>query len=81
LELKATLKSKIEVVESLGDQKVIYFSDGGHRFIGKVDGHVPVPEQGEWELTFDANKIHIFDAATEKNLTARVEAYEPPKQG
>jgi len=77
LPLKASLKAKVEVVESLGHEKVIYFTESGHRFIGKVDGHIPVPMHGEMELIFDSNKVHIFDAATEQNLTCRVTRYEP----
>jgi hypothetical protein len=67
----------VEVIESLGHEKIVYFVEGPHRFLGKMDGHVDVPMHGEMELTIDASHVHVFDSATENNLTCRVQRYEP----
>lgn len=73
----AAVKAHVEVVESLGDQKVVYFAEGPHKFIGKVDAHVAVESGRSMNLIFDANKVHVFDAQG-KNLTCRVAQYEAP---
>ncbi len=71
LSLKATLKAKIEVVESLGHEKVIYFTKAAIASSAKSTATCRCRNRANGNLTLDANKVHIFDAATEKNLTAR----------
>lgn len=68
--------ARVEVVESLGDQKVVYLSEGPHRFIAKFDAHVPVEQGAPYEVVFDAAKVHVFDASSGQNLTCRVPQYE-----
>ncbi|MCW8128975.1 MAG: sn-glycerol-3-phosphate ABC transporter ATP-binding protein UgpC [Planctomycetota bacterium] len=74
----AKVTAKVEVVESLGDQKVVYFAQGAHTFIGKLDAHVPVESGRPMCLIFDANKVHFFEKVQGRNLTCRVERYEAP---
>ncbi|MBI3830579.1 MAG: sn-glycerol-3-phosphate ABC transporter ATP-binding protein UgpC [Planctomycetes bacterium] len=76
LKLGAKVQAKVEVVESLGDLKVVYFVEGPHRFVGKVDAHVPVATGQTMDLVFDANKVHVFEKNTGRNLTCRVPQYE-----
>jgi len=72
-----TVSAKVDVVESLGDTKVVYFTHDGHRFIGKVDAHVPAEVGQNMDLVFDARKVHLFDAASGQNLTCRVTQHQP----
>ena len=74
----AVLKAKIDVVESLGDQKVVYFSTPKNAFIGKLEAHVPAPIGHELEVAFNCAKIHLFDADTQENLTCTAPKYEAP---
>ncbi len=76
LALAAPLTAKVDVVEALGHEKVIYFSAGAHHFIGKLEAHVPVDIGQKIELAFDANKVHVFDKSSSKNLTCRVPQYQ-----
>jgi multiple sugar transport system ATP-binding protein len=76
LALGATTQAKVEVIEALGHEKVIYFSMGPHRFIGKLEAHVPVEVGQTMDLVFDAQKTHIFDKESGLNLTCRVPQYE-----
>jgi multiple sugar transport system ATP-binding protein len=77
--LATIVKAKVEVVEALGDLKVVHFSTPKNSFIGKVDAHVETPVGGAAEVAFNASKIHIFDTQTGENLTCTVPKYEEPK--
>jgi multiple sugar transport system ATP-binding protein len=74
----ATVNARVDVVESLGENKVAYFSTEKNSFIGKVEAHVPVEIGGRMDVVFNAGKMHIFDAASEENLTCTAPRYEPP---
>jgi multiple sugar transport system ATP-binding protein len=79
--------ARVEVVESLGSEKIVYFSLRGHRFIGKLEAHVPISESREPELVINADKVHIFSRVSDApeadhenvNLTCGVERFEEPK--
>jgi len=72
------LKAKIDVVESLGDHKVVYFSTPKNNFIGKLEAHVPAPVGHDMDIAFNCQKIHLFDASTQENLTCTAPRYEAP---
>ena len=72
-----TVKAKVEVVEALGDQKVVYFSSEKSTFIGKLEAHVAAHTSHAMDLAFNASKVHIFDKSTEVNLTCTAPKYEP----
>ncbi|MGD0088354.1 MAG: sn-glycerol-3-phosphate ABC transporter ATP-binding protein UgpC [Planctomycetota bacterium] len=72
------ITAKVDVVEALGDQQVVYFSTEKNSFIGKLDAHVPVEPGRKIEVAFNASKLHIFDAATEVNLTCTASKYGEP---
>ncbi|MCZ7644227.1 MAG: sn-glycerol-3-phosphate ABC transporter ATP-binding protein UgpC [Planctomycetota bacterium] len=74
--LAAAWKAKVEVVESLGHEKVVYFSKGPHRFVGKLEAHIPVEVGADFELTLNANRVHVFDPASGANLTCRAERFQ-----
>jgi multiple sugar transport system ATP-binding protein len=76
LALAAPLTAQVDVIEALGHEKVIYFSAGAHHFIGKLEAHVPVEIGQKIQLAFDANKVHVFDKGSGKNLTCRVPQYQ-----
>jgi multiple sugar transport system ATP-binding protein len=73
----ARVKARVEVVESLGHEKVVHFSDGAHRYISKVDAHLPIGLGEEVEVFFETHKAHVFDPVSGLNLTCRVSHYEP----
>jgi len=70
----STMEAKVEVVEALGDEKIVYFSTPKAQFIGKLDAHQKVGVGTEMEVVLDLNKIHVFDSATGRNLTAKARA-------
>ena len=80
LKLSAPLAAKVDVIEALGHEKVIYFSAGEHHFIGKLEAHVPVEEGQEIQLAVDATRIHVFDKESGANLTCRVPQFQKADQ-
>ena len=74
-----TVNAKADVVEALGDQKVVYFSTEKSTFIGKLDTHVPAHIGHRIELAFNASKVHIFDIQSQENLTCVAPKYEPAR--
>jgi len=77
LDARAPVDAKVEVVEALGHEKVVYFATGKHHFIAKFEAHVPMEVGQQTELVFNAQKVHIFDPASGLNLTCRVPQYQP----
>ncbi|MCX7806365.1 MAG: ATP-binding cassette domain-containing protein, partial [Planctomycetota bacterium] len=70
----STMEARVEVVEALGNEKLVYLSTPRSRFICKMEAHQKVGAGAELEVVLDLNRIHIFDAATGRNLTAKVRA-------
>jgi len=56
---------RVEVVESLGAERLLYCRLGGDLFIVRIDGTLPAPRPGERvPLGADAQRLHWFDPAT-----------------
>ena len=72
------VSAKVEVVEALGDQKVVYFSTEKNTFIGKLEAHCTAHSGHKMDLAFNPTKLHIFDAESEVNLTCSASKYEAP---
>ncbi len=77
--------ARVDVVEALGDTKVVYFSTAKSTFIGKLEGHVPVNVGQTLQIAFNAAKLHIFNLVStdpketdrNDNLTCTAPRYEP----
>ncbi|MCY3019902.1 MAG: sn-glycerol-3-phosphate ABC transporter ATP-binding protein UgpC, partial [Planctomycetota bacterium] len=74
----SVVNAKVDVVESLGDTQVAYFSTEKNNFIGKLEAHVKAETGSQIEVAFNASKVHVFDATTEVNLTCTVTQYGQP---
>jgi multiple sugar transport system ATP-binding protein len=68
----ATLLCKVEVVEPLGDEQYVYLGmpKQKHMIIAKFDSHHKVTVGEEMEVVLDLDRVHVFDAADGRNLTA-----------
>jgi len=75
-EAPSIVNAKVDVVESLGDLQVAYFSSEKNSFIGKLEAHVKAEHGQQMDVAFNASKVHIFDAASEANLTCTARKYE-----
>jgi multiple sugar transport system ATP-binding protein len=63
-----TINAIVDVVEPIGHESIVYASAGSEKLVAIFDPHL-TPRAGETiALTIDADKVHVFDAATERNL-------------
>jgi multiple sugar transport system ATP-binding protein len=65
----AAVKARIEVTESLGDEKIVYFSTEKNSFVARLDAHLFVATGQQMEVIFNAGKLHLFHNETGANLT------------
>ena len=62
------LSGNVEVVEPLGDKVIIHVRVGDDVLVYPVEPHA-MPEMGDKaELVLELDKLHLFDAATERRL-------------
>jgi multiple sugar transport system ATP-binding protein len=58
--------ARIEVVENMGSELYLHGNKGGQAFVARVSARTNAQPGTEIKLALDGNKIHIFDAETEK---------------
>ncbi|MDH8676824.1 sn-glycerol-3-phosphate ABC transporter ATP-binding protein UgpC [Fusibacter bizertensis] len=66
------LKVKVEVTELLGSDLNVYFSYKGRQYIAKEDAHVELEFNQELHVSFNSEKIHLFDKESEKSILASI---------
>lgn len=60
------IKSKLEVIEPMGNEIFIYFSIEGRQFTGRISTDV-VPKVGdELDIYLNSTKLHFFESESEK---------------
>lgn len=68
------MKARIDVIEPIGSEELLYVSSGDHTFVAEVPELIEsVSEkrnmvEEEIELAFNMNKLHLFDAETESAI-------------
>ncbi|MBM4030315.1 MAG: sn-glycerol-3-phosphate ABC transporter ATP-binding protein UgpC [Planctomycetes bacterium] len=65
-----TLRVKINVVEPLGDEMLLYLSTPRHDLIAKMDAHQRAEVGQEMTVAIQVARSHVFDPDTGVNLTA-----------
>jgi len=55
-------------VEPLGHEVVVHGSIGDDVLVAKFDPHHPPSLGGQIEVVLELDRMHLFDAATEKRL-------------
>ncbi|HUS58524.1 MAG TPA: sn-glycerol-3-phosphate ABC transporter ATP-binding protein UgpC [Planctomycetota bacterium] len=65
----STFRAKVNVVEPLGDEMIVYISTPTTDMICKVDSHHRIEVGQELEFMVDLDRIHIFDSASGKNIS------------
>ncbi len=63
--------SRVNVVEPLGDDMIVYLNAGGRDFIAKLDSHVRLQVDDVADMIFDVDKVHIFDPESGENVSLR----------
>jgi multiple sugar transport system ATP-binding protein len=68
------MKARIDVIEPIGSEELLYVSSGDHTFVAEVPELIGSAAekrdmvQEEIELAFNMNKLHLFDAETEEAI-------------
>ena len=65
----AVLEVKVNVVEPLGDDMLLYLSTAKHDIIAKVDSHVSATVGQQMRIRIDVARGHVFDTESGRNLT------------
>jgi multiple sugar transport system ATP-binding protein len=64
----ARVRMKIELVETLGHEVLLYGRLGGETLAAKVDPHGRFEIDDEVDLLMELNHLHLFDAVSERRL-------------
>ena len=62
------LEARIEVIEPLGPDTLVYAESGGRELVAKADSRVPLHRGDVVRLVADPDELHVFDAETEAAL-------------
>jgi multiple sugar transport system ATP-binding protein len=68
------LSTQVDVVEQMGGETYLYMDCFGTRLIVKIAGQTTVKMDEQVCLTFEADRIHLFDKETQRTLEALPEA-------
>jgi len=66
---EAVLGVRVNVVEPLGNEMLLYLSTQKHELIAKVDAHQRAEVGQDMEIVVDVARGHVFDLQTGENLT------------
>ena len=59
---------KVDVVELLGDDMLLYLSTPNTEIVSKVDSHPGISHGQDLKVTLDMSKVHFFDPGTGENV-------------
>jgi multiple sugar transport system ATP-binding protein len=66
--IPAQIEANVDVVEQMGNEKIVYLEEGGKTFISRMDPRTGSSVGQRIPITIDVSHVHIFDAKTEKAL-------------
>jgi len=66
----ASFAAPVQVIEPLGNETLLYFTIGDEPFTVRGPGNVQAAVDQDLELSFAADRIHLFDAASGEALSA-----------
>ncbi len=64
----SSVKAKVEVTELMGNEIFVYFKNGPHNFIARVDPRSRYSFGADVEVAFNTENFHIFDKETEVTI-------------
>jgi multiple sugar transport system ATP-binding protein len=66
----ARVDAEIEIVEPLGHEVIVHGRVGDDVLVAKIEPHRAPRMGARMELVIELDSLHLFDAATERRLTA-----------
>lgn len=70
-ERPGTFKAVVSVVEPMGAESFVNLVFSGYRIVARTGADFTAGEDEELFVSFDKEKVHFFDAATEKNVLVK----------
>ena len=70
-----TLGVKVDVVENLGNEQMVYGIVGGQQVVARVDSRAQLRTGDEIEMYVDMGHAHVFDPSDDHSITSR-----PPEE-
>lgn len=67
-EHRATFKAKVEVVEPMGNETIIYVTTGKTPIVARLITRKDIKPDSDIELSIDMRRVHFFDPADEKTI-------------
>jgi multiple sugar transport system ATP-binding protein len=67
---KATLAAEVEVIEPLGDEVIVHARAGDEPLVYKVEPQFTPEVDQKVQIAVELDRLHLFDAKTEKRLDA-----------
>jgi multiple sugar transport system ATP-binding protein len=64
----AKVAAKVDVTELMGNEILLYLVTGGNTFVARVDPRSKARVGASTEVAFNMEKLHVFDAETERAL-------------
>ena len=61
-------RMKVDVVEPMGANSIIYLTAGQHTLLADVDAETKAKEGGDFDAVIDASAAHVFDKETEQAI-------------
>jgi multiple sugar transport system ATP-binding protein len=62
------IEANVDVVEQMGNEKIVYLEEGGKTFISRMDPRTSASVGQRIPVVVDVGQIHIFDGKTEKAI-------------
>jgi multiple sugar transport system ATP-binding protein len=64
------LRATVDVVEPLGAETIVNLSvSGGQNIVARLHGHCPLELGGQVDFLLNMDKLHVFDAQSELNIS------------
>ena len=60
-----SVPARVDVTELMGNEIFVYFNNGAHNFIARVDPRSKFHIGEDVQVVFNMDNIHIFDKETE----------------
>ena len=62
------VKTKVDLIELLGDEKDLFLKSGDVEFVARVDPRSKIEHGDDVEIVFGTENMHLFDAETEEAI-------------
>jgi multiple sugar transport system ATP-binding protein len=62
------VEANVEVVELMGNEIFVYFKNGDHSFVARIDPRTRYQMGQSVQVVFNVDNMHLFDAETEKAI-------------